>query len=182
MLVPLGFLGVNSKYDYELISTQILASNAATVTFSAIDQTKYKHLQLRVTGRTTYTGGVDVLTVQFNGDTGANYASHRLQGDGTSATGASFTSQTYANMGFVVGDNSTANIFGASVIDILDAFSATKVKTLRGVQGSNASSNLVAVKSGLWINTASVSSIVLGTTGAGNFMTGSRFSLYGVRG
>jgi hypothetical protein len=74
----------------------------------------------------------------------------------------------------------TAGAFGADIIDILDPFKTTKNTTTRALVGQSGSFSRVALESGLWINTAAVTSISLVDV-FGNFVQNSRFSLYGMR-
>jgi hypothetical protein len=67
------------------------------------------------------------------------------------------------------------------LIDILDYASTTKNKTLRGFTGAdlNGSGNSNIV-SGLWINTAAITSIQI-IAEATAFKAGSTFALYGIK-
>jgi len=67
------------------------------------------------------------------------------------------------------------------VLDILDAYSTTKNKTIRSLSGMTGGANNLQLYSGLWNNTAAISSLNI-FPGATNFVAGSRFSLYGIRG
>ena len=83
--------------------------------------------------------------------------------------------------------DSTAGAFGASIIDIYDFASTTKTTTARSLFGrigaTNTASNKVGINSGMWNNTAAVTSISFGlpTVGFVNYVAGSRFSLIGIR-
>jgi hypothetical protein len=165
--------------DYELIQTQILTSSEASVTFSNLGNfaSTYKHLQIRAVVRSS--SSFDNFFMRFNSDTGSNYAHHRLIGNGSTVTSTGSSSQTSMAVG-VLSDSGTANVFSPNVIDILDAYSTTKNKTFRSLYGDTVSPT-IRLNSGFWINTASLTTINF-TAGALNFATGSRFSLYGIRG
>jgi hypothetical protein len=185
MLIPLGILaGSGGVADsYELIESVILGTATSSVTFSSLATyaSTYKHLQIRATARSSRASTVDGLAVRLNGDSGSNYAHHSLQGNFNSVTSSAGTSQTRATLSIITGASATANYFGGIVIDLLDPFSSTKNKTLRGFGGM--ASDFIRLDSGLYINTASVTSITLiQTEGANNLVAGSRFSLYGIRG
>jgi hypothetical protein len=167
--------------DYELIETVILGSNQASVVFSSLGtySSTYKHLQLRFTARSAASASEDTIYARFNSDTGANYSAHQLYGTGSSVLSAGYANLTYAFCGTPSGNTATANAFGAGVIDILDPFSTTKNKTTRSLTGQVGTS--IKLWSGNWRNTASVTTILLAAEN-GNLMTGSRFSLYGIRG
>jgi hypothetical protein len=79
------------------------------------------------------------------------------------------------------GSTFAANGFSAGVVDVLDAFSSTKNKTSRNFGGYAGNSNNVSIYSGVWLSTASVTSMEI-SSAANNFVAGSRFSLYGIRG
>jgi hypothetical protein len=168
--------------DYELIQTQILGSNQASITFSNLGNFSavYKHLQIRVTARLTFSDIERTLNLRMNGDTGTNYSAHGLLG-----TGSSVISYGYANYGAIEissfpAASATANAFGGAVVDILDAYSTTKNKTVRSLGGASTSPQ-IRLSSGVWRSTNALTSITLIDT-TSNLVTGSRFSLYGIRG
>jgi hypothetical protein len=182
-LIPLGILSSagGGFGTYELIETQILGSNAASITFSGLATyaSTYKHLQIRATARSSRAAFTsDVLLTRFNADTGSNYASHHLLGNGSSVSSSAFTSQT-STINYVIANDTVANNFGAVVMDILDPYSTTKNTTTRTIIGIT-SGAFITLNSGLWMNTASVTSITL-LAQNGNLMIGSRFSIYGIR-
>ncbi len=184
-LIPLGILSSagGNLATYELIETQILGSTAASVTFSGLSAyaDTYKHLQIRfVAGNTNALTDMDNVRLRFNGDSGNNYAHHRLWRNASTVSSYAAASQSGA-LGGLVGRGS-ATIFAANIVDILDAYSSTKNTTIRVLTGGySASQQLIGLNSGLWINTASVTSIELSNF-SDSFRVGSRFSIYGVRG
>ena len=173
-----GSVYVPPPGDYELISTQLISTTTATVTFSSIPST-YKHLQLRITHRQNSGTSINFLNMRFNGDTTANQATHWLQGDGVSAISNNRLSSNYIAVG-----NSpyTTSQYGAAIVDILDYTNTNKNKTVRSFSGSNDSANNpdITLFSGLWPSTAAITTI---TVYLGNsYAVGSRLSLYGLRG
>ena len=187
-LIPLGFWaasGGGAAAAYDLLETQVLASSAASVTFTGLDTLAagYQHLQIRVTARTNLAASTsDILAMRFNSDSGSNYAHHQLQGNGSTVTSGNSTSTSYIYSMQLPGNSSTANAFTAGVLDILDFSSASKNSTTRSLSGKAESANHIALRSGLWINTAAVTAIELYTFLGGSLVTGSRFSLYGIKG
>ncbi len=189
MLIPLGFLagsaGGGVDTDYELIQTYVLGSSQSSVTFSNLGDysSTYKHLQMRWVARgDNGSAGLGAFS-RLNGDSGNNYNWHYLNGNGSTVSSSNpGGSVTRALTGVFPAASSTSNAFGAAIVDLLDAYSTTKNKTFRDLSG-NASSgfNLIDVDSGLWRNTNSVTSWEIFAE-AGNFVTGSRFSLYGIKG
>jgi hypothetical protein len=183
MLIPLGILAASGGVagDYELIESVILGTDTSSITFSSLATyaSTYKHLQLRAVSRDTRSGSVGGVGIRLNGDTGSNYTGHFLFADGSSvSSGSDGTSQTITFAYYNPSGLIAANIFGAGVVDILDTYSTTKNKTFRGLTGF--ATNAVALKSGLRMSTESTTSLTVLPSG-GNFLAGSRFSLYGIR-
>lgn len=173
-----SLLAGNAYYvppSFESIATANGTGSSASVTFSSIPGT-FKHLQIRTLANDALGSQINMI---FNADTGSNYARHRLYGDGTTvaASGTATTTNMF-NMAFATG---TANIYGSSIIDIVDYASTTKYKTARSLMGwdLNGSGNLY-LTSGLWMNTAAITSITL--TASGTLTTASTFALYGIKG
>jgi hypothetical protein len=180
-----GWRGNGAVGVYELISTIVLASNATSVTFSitGAQQAAYKHLQIRAVGRTTDAQAYADLYARFNNDSATNYGWHYISGVGSGTPSSGWaSSQTGIFVGRVTGNTATGSNFASSVTDIIDAFSSSKNKVTRMLGGEVDSSYYQSLMtSGLWLNTAAISSITLFSNQGGNLITGSRFSLYGVR-
>jgi hypothetical protein len=169
--------------DFELISTTILPSAQASVVFDVSSfSSTYKHLQIRATMRSTRGGSDSLYYIRFNGDSGSNYQAHFLRGTGSAVNSESPTASYPSGIvvyGGLPSTDTTGN-YGGNVIDILDSFSTTKNTTTRALVGQAAAFNRVALESGAWFNTASITSITL-TDVFANFSIGSRFSIYGVK-
>ena len=168
--------------DFDSIATTTVGGGGvASITFSSIPST-YRHLQIRSIGRSSTATASDVdVKLQFNSDTGSNYSIHYLYGTGSSAAAAATASNSYATGGDVIKDGNTANVFAASVIDVLDYANTSKNKTVRALSGWDANgSGTVYLNSGAWFNTTAISTITL-TPWSGNFMQYSQFALYGVK-
>ena len=171
---------LTGSYD-ALATVTVPSGGASSITFSAIPQTGYKHLQVRamaqVNSGSTSTGGI---RFQFNSDTGSNYSLHRLYGTGSAVSADGYSSQTTAYAGTVSGSGST-NIFGASVIDILDYANTNKNKTIRTLGGADTNgAGIIMFPSSAWYNTSAINTITV-TSDSGNFTQYSQFSLYGVK-
>ena len=174
------------NYYMEPIATTLLASGQAVITFSDIPQ-GYKHLQIRAFVRDTEAAaGTDDMWMTFNGDGGANYSRHVLSGDGASATSGANLSTTRIPFGnSIPRTGSLASVFGVLLIDILDYSNVYKFKTVRGIYGASENSTNTGfrscVNSGLWMNTAPITSISMQPE-AGSFAINTRISLYGIKG
>lgn len=161
---------------YEAIASTTLGSTG-TVTFSSIPGT-YEHLQLRLYARAS--GGFQAINLQIrlNNDSNTNYADHRLNGDSSVASVVSTTASTIITAGRISASTAASNIFGCSIIDILDYASTNKYKTVRTVGGNDQNGFGDAVfHSGLWLSTSAVTQIDVVTS----CIAGSVFSLYGLR-
>ena len=168
-----------SFQDYELIESVFVAATTTSVTFSNLNQyaTEYKHLQIRAVGRSTHSANITALRVAFNGIGGTSYSIHGIYSNGGIGSYA-FPNQSSAYCGLLTAASATAGNFAGSVVDILDAFSSVKNKTIRTLLGS--APHEVSIHSAAFLNTAAIDSMTL-TADAGSIIAGSRFSLYGIR-
>jgi len=167
--------------SYESIQTVTVgAGGSSSISFTSIPST-YKHLQIRAFCKSTTTGSnVTSIYGQFNSDTSSNYARHFINGSGSAAGANGSASQT--SMFFGTGIETTPNVFAANIIDILDYANTNKYKTTRSSSGVDANgSGFVQFMSGLWINTAAITSITI-LPNADNFAQYSHFALYGIKG
>jgi hypothetical protein len=156
------------------IATNTLVSAGATVTFSSIPQ-GYTDLFL-ITNITGNASGDD-LWLRFNGDTGTNYSSTYLSGNGTSAA-----SGRRSNISRIMADvayPTTTDGFN-QLTHIMNYANSTTYKTvlLRANNTSQGTGGTV----GLWRNTAAITQVDLqmGASGA-QFKAGSTFTLYGIK-
>lgn len=185
MLIPLGFLGAGgATSSFELISTVLVGSTTASVTFSDIPQT-YKHLQIRavIRGASGYTS--DYARMRLNGSNSL-YAIHQLYGYG-SGLGSNFLQNDSLQLTQIPGGTATANMFGAVITDLLDYTSTNKNKTIKTFGGSKTPDSWVSISSGLYLSTSAVTSLTYYAVYGSNIANaaiaaGSRISLYGIKG
>jgi hypothetical protein len=172
---------VNDKGSMYPIGVFTLASAQATVEFTNIPQT-YKHLQIRVFSRDDRAAAANGVTYRLNGDTGSNYSYHILAGDGSNASAAAVTSANVTYGMIQTSASTTSNIFTAAIIDILDYSNTNKNTTIRTLQGydSNGGGH-IRLNSGLWMNTAAVTSFRMIPDASANFIANSTFALYGIQ-
>ena len=180
-LFPLGILsaagGGAAAGDYELIQTQILGSAQASVVFDVSSfASTYKHLQIRMVTRSSAASNSQPA-LRINGVSTAAYSEHQLEGNGSTVTSFGAASTTRIPFGIPAQSGDTASSFTAYIVDILDAYSTTKNKTVRVLKGNPR----VSLQSGAWFNTAAINSLDV-IMESGNHITGSRFSLYGIKG
>ena len=172
---------------YDSLATFTVGSTAvATITFAGIPST-YKHLQIRVLGRTNGAGqDRSSIALKINADTtAANYSYHYLGGDGGSAFAGAGASSGTANyiggISNITAANATASIFGVSIIDILDYADTNKHKTIRTLAGQdqNGTSGRISLNSGRYGSSSAITSIEL-IPEYGSFVQYSSFALYGI--
>ena len=172
--------------SFVLLETVTLTSAQASVEFANLNSKYsalgYQHLQVRMVVRTTRSNTADFVKVTFNADT-TGYARHAVYGNGSSVVSYGLTD--IISTPDIPGNSAGSGQFGAVVMDILDAFETTKNKTTRALGGASGSVNRIQLDSGLWIDTSAITSIKLesgnASEGAG-LATGTRFSIYGLRG
>jgi hypothetical protein len=168
---------------FDLLETTNITTNTASVTFSSLSAyaADYKHLQIRWVARASFSSTIMDLQMELNADTGNNYARHYLMGRGSDVISGSQTAKEYLIRMTYPGASSDANAFGSGVVDLLDAFSSSKNTTARALSGIAQTTNpRISLDSGLWLNTAAITSIRLWSDGS-SFLAGSRFVLIGVK-
>jgi len=185
-----GATGISLALDnnyMEPIATTVVGSTAVnSIIFNDIPQ-GYKHLQLRMFGRTTRTSGNDGTNLRFNGDASASYSEHELKGSGTAVSVYGYASDVSAvHSVFATDGGYSASIFGAIVLDILDYSNTNKYKTVRSLGGAdnNGTGTVGGVyfDSSCWQNLTPITSIYINSPTGSNFVQYSRFSLYGIKG
>jgi hypothetical protein len=153
---------------YTPIATQTLGSSAASVTFSSISGS---YTDLIIVNSGTSSGDTS-YKLQFNGDTGSNYSTTYLYGDGNSTT-----SGRSSNANSIVAMSRSGTTTGNGTTQIMNYSNTTTNKTVIGRGGTAAAIVIEAV--GLWRSTAAITSIVI-TPESGTIDAGSTFTLYGI--
>ena len=170
--------------DYESIATVTATGSSSTVLFTGIPST-YQHLQLRFIVRdnnTSSDNGVNVRVGNGSIDSGANYAFHRLRGNGASASADGYASQTAGNL-VTASASATADSYSVGVIDFLDYRDTNKYKTFRNLHGYDFNgSGSVWMISSLWMSTSAINQIEFSLGGGKVFTNKSVFALYGIKG
>lgn len=167
--------------SFESIQTALGTGSSGTITFNSIPST-YKHLQVRVLAQDNTTS-VGNLILQLNLDTGSNYTRHFITADGATVSASGSTSQTSIIAGQIQGNTPSSSIMGIAIWDLINYASTTINKTVRAIGGYDANgSGNIRLTSGLWLNTAAITSIQLKTSSGGDFSSTSVFSLYGIKG
>ena len=165
---------------YTLISSNVLSSSAASVTFSSIPAT-YTDLVLRWSARNT--GAGENAQIRFNADSASNYSRTNLYGDGSAANSIRGTSETYFYFGFSIDASTrTASTFASAELYIPN-YTAAINKPISGfstIETNATACDTPAVIAALWRNTAAITSIEVGPV-TNSFASGSSFYLYGIK-
>jgi hypothetical protein len=161
--------------SFDLLETQVLTGNQTSVEFTNLNTaygSTYQHLQLRLV---SLSNADTWYRLQLNGST-SGYYSHRLIGESGSVSSAAYSSTTTGMQLF--GLTGTSSVPGRAIMDFLDPFETSKAKVVRSL---TAGPNTVGLISGLWNNTAALTSIKINQTDGWAFTQYSRFSLYGLK-
>jgi len=163
---------------YTPIASITLGADAASVTFSSIPQTYTDLVLISNTRSTRASNAGDSGRIRFNSDSGTNYSTTVLQGDGSVAESTRFTNATFAYMR-VPAATATANVFSPSIWNIINYANTTTNKTT--ITRAQSVSESVELDINLWRNTAAITTIDISVSN-GNLVSGSTFNLYGILG
>jgi hypothetical protein len=150
---------------YTPIATHTTTGTVSSYTFSSIPST-YTDAILVVADL----GSDTSYKININSDTGSNYSSTFLYGDGSSATSGRGSSVTAAP---TVGRRP-----GNTIMQFQNYANTTTYKTF--ISRGNASNHMVIATVSLWRSTAAINSITV-TPETGSFGSGVTFTLYGVK-
>lgn len=158
----------------QVIASTTLGSAASTITFSGIPST-YTDLRLVFVG--TSDSGTPYTNFRINSDTGSNYSSTFISGNGSSAVSGNRTNNT----AMIISLTSTLSTTIPILLDInLFSYAGSTNKTVLSATSSDKNGDgPVERVVGLWRNTSAVTSVTLYTT-ANNFATGTTATLYGI--
>jgi hypothetical protein len=167
---------------FDSIAT-LSGSGVSTVTFTSIPQT-YKALQIRVFGKSGGTNN-DELNIRFNGVTTSTYRNHFLRTASSNPTSGTEATTSFYNVLRFTGTGNAAGVFSAAIVEIIDYASTTKNKTLKSFDGFDQAGGTAGYRtglySGLFNNTAAITSITLLSGTPTNFAAGTTFALYGIK-
>lgn len=185
-MLPWGLLAASGAgaAGMELIATATGTGSSTSITLSSIPAT-YKHLHVRITGVLTGNFGSALRLTMNSVTTGNLYSEHQLY---------SYSSSVYAN------NNSSSNfiqIAGRGIgmttypsvgyIDIVDYANTTKNKTVSSSFGTvynSSGTSESAITSGTLYSTSAITSLTFSSAAGGTayFGTGTRISVYGIKG
>ncbi len=164
---------------WTLIQHTELTGTQASISFSSIPQT-YTDLVLLISARNNSTALGDTIQPTINGST-ANFSGRLLYGVG-SGSGTSVSLGRY--FGSSNGGTTTSNTFSSTTVYIPNyTESINKSFSVDSVIERNGSEAYQYIYSGLWSNTAAITSISISIdpfNSATGFVSGSSATLYGV--
>lgn len=165
------------------IAETLLGSATASITFSSISATDFTHLELVWQARGDNAALTLSLWGRFNADAGANYDWQRMGATATAAAGVEGIGVAQMELGLLAGSTGVANSFGGGRILIPSYAGTTAHKTAHGVSGHKAANSTTNVwmmaNAGFWRSAAAINSITL-LPSAGNFIAGTKMTLYGM--
>tara|TARA_R110002110_G_scaffold283536_1_gene497734 strand:- start:1230 stop:1823 length:594 start_codon:yes stop_codon:yes gene_type:complete len=148
-------------------------------TTGANDWSQYMDLMLISYGRNG-DGSASVMKMNLNNDTTANYLKQQLYGDGSSATAATSSTNTYLDFFWYPPSATAANVVACSITTLSDInsgkYKSAQVKIANDMNGSG----YVAVVANVWKNQAAITEIDLVDFSGDNIAAGSRFDLFGI--
>jgi hypothetical protein len=155
---------------YTPIYSTTLSSATASITLSNIPTT-FTDLVM-VTNFGTATNGP--MTIQVNGDTGANYSRTCLYGDGSAAASFRESNQTYLNTA-----NGYTTMTGVDTTYFVNYSNPSIFKPILNKNGNT--SGTVALNANTWRSTAPITSIKVYNANGYNLISGSSVTLYGIK-
>ena len=159
---------------YEAIATTTASGSASFVTFSSIAST-WTDLVLVSSSQTT-SGSDTLIQMQFNSDTGSNYSRTFLYGTGSTAGSGRTSNATELSIG-VIPASSSSN-WATTKTSIQNYSNSTTYKT--AITRNDYTGDAAYAGVGLWRSTSAITSIKV-IASAGNFSSGSTFTLYGIK-
>ena len=158
---------------YVALQKTTLTTATNSVTLSSIPQ-GYTDLVLVFNGTESAN---QFLAFQVNSDTGSNYSWTRMYGDGSAAYSSRGTSTTFGRLG--IGDPTNRTL---TITNFMNYSNATTYKNTLGRSGTNGGSFTgTSLITGTWRNTAAITTISVIASGSTTFVTGSTFTLYGIK-
>lgn len=178
---------------FDLIKTTTLTSNQASVVFTSTDFGGYDDICIMSSAKSdsTSSGYVnDSIKIVLNSDTGNNYNGFRIyQISGTTGGDQHNSSGGYAYTAYINFNSNPANAFSNHQIYITNNANTNFQKTIlsHGYMSTNLAGttpnpySYASMTGNTWYNTSIITNITLSVLNGSNFISGSSFSLYGIK-
>lgn len=158
---------------YDLVASNVLSTNATSVTFSSISSS-YRDLIIVITARQTSGTGQNQL--RFNSDSGGNYANVSMEGTGAVAQSAYASTNAWWYINYNNGDLDSS--FTTSIVNIFDYAQSNKQKTGLSRGNSMGSGTSVGANAHRWASNSAINTILI--QASGTYAAGSSFYIYGL--
>jgi hypothetical protein len=156
---------------YEPIATTTLGSAQATVTLSSIPAT---YTDLILVFRFDKSAADTGSRFTVNNDTGSNYSTTDVRGNGTAASSGRDSTQTFGRYFRGLANTAADNIV---IMQFMNYSNTTTYKTIL-TRANNANGTEANVN--LWQSTSAINRIDI-ITASGTYSAGSTFTLYGIK-
>jgi hypothetical protein len=165
------------------IANTVLGSSAASVSFTSIPST-YRHLILVTYDRSDTAATNTGRRLQFNGDTAASYYAQGVTGVAAATSAAETLAATGGRLGPMTAANaSVTTLFSGAFILIPNYAQATNLKIALGVgfapSGTGTGTETMTAEGFFWNNAAVINRVDL-LAAAGNLVSGTTVTLYGL--
>lgn len=155
---------------YEKIATTTLGGSGV-ITFSSIAST-FTDLRLVIVS----TGNMGNIGLRFNSDSGTNYSSTSMRGNGSTATSTRATSSNYAYITNLVNNITQPALTTTDIFSYAGStFKTMLSQTAADLNGSGETNAFV----NLWQSTSAINAISI-TCNSGAFASGTTATLYGI--
>jgi hypothetical protein len=160
---------------YDKIATTTTSSSSSLITLSSIPAT-YTDLRLIVTN-IVGNPSQPAFSMRINGDTGTNYSTTFMAGDGSNAITTATTSQNYL-YGFNLGSTTIPQFWSVDFF----SYAGSTYKSLLWTNSSDTNGGGGVEKGvGLWRSTAAITSVSIYYASSNTYNSGLTATLYGVK-
>ncbi len=164
------------------LADSTLGSSAASFDFTSISGA-YAHLLLILSIRGDVAGSTQTNPgLRFNNDSGSNYHYEQLRALTAGVASALVVSQSSARLGYTTAATADSGAFGTFRVEIPDYANSARHKSFHAEGGAVTSSGegIVTAVVGRWASTAAVTRVTIIDQNGGNWVAGSRATLYGL--
>jgi hypothetical protein len=155
---------------YEPIQTYTLSANTSSITFSSIPATYTDLILIANSGQTT---ADSYYGIRFNGDSTGNYSNTQMLGNASTIISNANNNTT---IGYVHSTNEDS-VADTLIISIPNYQNTNVYKT--ALSRGNSKSYRVVLSLSMWRSKSAITSISL--SGGYNLLSGSTFTLYGIK-
>jgi hypothetical protein len=162
---------------YTALANVTLGSAASSVTFSSIPAT-YRDLVLVHSTKHSFSGSITVRDdgIRFNSDSGSNYPSVIMKGNGSTASSDTLSA---TSIQLLYGMASAS--FQMGIVQIMDYSATDKHKAVLYRSGLGDDTNQGAyAQASRWANTAAITTLTIAPSGSFQLLANSTFALYGI--